>query len=1114
VALGAIRPILAYPELRDFANATISLLTSNTNPFSGSTPAPGAAYPELTALLSSTYQELRTATIDGEVAPLVATGSDPVGRAVLSRPRTDLEFLQQIFYAEDPTFGSGVARYITRRDARGYAQVALDGKGQIPAPFVDSGGFAEINSLGEFVTTNGQSAPSPFLAPDGVAAAAYDAYSRALGGSGGGLYYDYIDTSHTYAASLMNDVKALVVADPTGARESLMNALAGAFVVAGPRASSPTTTKEYAPDPTAAVTWSLAHGGAAAPAGLDAAPVTLSYAGFDAGNAAMLDLAYAVMDTMPGPSNDDLLAYVNSLLATHTSEVARLIGAGLTMKTNADAATSARIPPTSTFWDEMIDVAVQIEEEPGLLEDILTALGDPRTVGLGEAFSNYNKLNDQISYDRSNINGPAYNVTTGSVALMSTPVNRSKADTGYNRSAFQRFLQIIHDTDGLTVCNKDGATVDAQITVLGASVSVTMPKDDPCDAYGPVLGTGTYPECAVYKIDDAAAFYLDSIIGKASLYLRDPELRTGIGSNPGATLCPDLGLEAATVGLMTQSSGLLGSTGNWQAFWDPSDSQTLRPTPQFLDRQMFFDIANDSPGGVGPNAKTNTFLNDLDGTEIGTSVCPERIIPDPDPAAGDTLFQRDNNTIFVWEDFGFFTSITPLVTAFANHGREDLFIDVMEVLDRHWADGNGTVDECLLSSSPTTTCSKDGLVTYEPLMVEQYVTDILPALQSLSTTLASLSIPHCDAIDPVTHACTPTSASGISVFANATRQLLDPKIAAAAGLKDRRGKATALRNDGTTNPQVTPVYLVLEALNNMDGAFTSYAAAHPNDAGRLAQWRLARSHLVDQFLSITGSGSSSTFANGSVPRILPVLVDTLREQIVAHCPSSFSAPYPLCPWVLQLVENMQASMEGPTFASLMALGDAVRQNDNGRKALESLLTYLLDAGSTNDALPALLGSTDDLIQILRDDTNLVPFYHVAAEVARPTIVGTNGVVVRKGTTDASLDLLWRLTGRVYATPADGAAFEDCGQEIDPNQVLTIAIENLVTPIAEGGTLDGVTPLQVIVDSIADVNRASPQSDEKLAADDYMNIAENVSEFMSSPTSGLEQFYAVIRQGAE
>ncbi len=38
---------------------------------------------------------------------------------------------------------------------------------------------------------------------------------------------------------------------------------------------------------------------------------------------------------------------------------------------------------------------------------------------------------------------------------------------------------------------------------------------------------------------------------------------------------------------------------------------------------------------------------------------------------GDWLYQRDADSFFVTEEDGFLDALTPLATAFANHGRED-----------------------------------------------------------------------------------------------------------------------------------------------------------------------------------------------------------------------------------------------------------------------------------------------------------------------------------------------------------------------------------------------------------------------------------------------------------
>src|SRR5208283_4710851 len=112
--------------------------------------------------------------------------------------------------------------------------------------------------------------------------------------------------------------------------------------------------------------------------------------------------------------------------------------------------------------------------------------------------------------------------------------------------------------------------------------------------------------------------------------------------------------------------------------WDTSGSKTFRPKPAWLDRLVFFDQVNDSPKQGQTNYNTNHFLTDLQGMQIGTAICPERLIPDPcvtsstckgapDIAAdgkvhglracptGDWAFDRDLDATFVWEDLGFYS---------------------------------------------------------------------------------------------------------------------------------------------------------------------------------------------------------------------------------------------------------------------------------------------------------------------------------------------------------------------------------------------------------------------------------------------------------------------------
>jgi hypothetical protein len=911
IALGAARPTIAYPSLRDFSNATLSLLSADSQPYQldpqydangNRIPVPGPAYPQLSQMMTVAHAELFNETADAPIPSLASTTDSTTGATVLNRPRTDLEFMQSLFYAQDPSFGGGTPAYIVQRDGRGYASVPLVG-GKVPAPFVDADGdgLPDVNALGQFVTSTNQPAPSPFFAVGAADALARDTYSRALNAPGGQLVYGYIDTSQTYAATLMNHLEPLLDSNAADNHETLMNFMAGGYVLFGTRDGSPKSVKSYA----------------------DGEKVT--YNAFETASSPVVDLLYAFGQILADPTADPTLSFASTLVSQQPNAVARLVGDSLYSKGLADKATTAHIPATSTLWDDVIDVTIQIDQEPGLLADVLRALGDDASLPLSTSFPGYMANLDRISYDRGNLNGPAYNFNTSNTSPPMTAVNRAMPDTGANRSEMQRFLQAIYDTNGVTACNKAGAVVHAQGVALLGDVDIPSGPADGAladvvlaAAYG---SQTTFTECEVFKIDNLAVFYLDSIVGNANLYFRDNFIRNGsIG-----------GLGAATVGLIEQSSGIgydsssadqyNGADLTTPGFWDTSGSQTFRPKPGWLDRLVFFDIANDSPTSAGPNYTTNHFLADLQGTQIGTSICPERTIPDPcapgasatcsgapDVASdnmvhglrtcpdGDWVFQRDQDATFVWEDYGFYSAITPLISAFAlainpvtgqPRHREDLFIALMNALNKHWQTAQGTANECTLQISPAINCTKDGADSYEPLLAQIFSSDMLPALHDLVKILQGISIPTCAATDPTTHKCTKagTAEDGVTVLANATNALVNPTVAKAAGLTDRKGNVTSLRNDGTTNPQVTPVYLVLEALNEIDQAFAQYAQANPMDTGRQAQWLLARSQLVDEFLSVNGENTTTqTFADPSLQHILPVVVGAARSQLWSYCP--------------------------------------------------------------------------------------------------------------------------------------------------------------------------------------------------------------------------------------
>ena len=1078
--LGAIRPVLAYPGMRDFANASLRLLSADSQPYATDSPRDkdgnrlpiaGPANAALNKLLEAGHAELLNTKADPVLDPLT-TRTDAAGRVILSRPRDNLEMLQKILYAEDDAFVNGPSAFIVRRDTRGYARLR---GGQLPAPFVDADGdgMPDVDTVGRFQTSDGSVVPSPFTFPHS-SKITRDEFDRATVSDG--LLFDYLDTSRTFTARMLVDVKPLVNSNPEAKHETLMDAAGALPIILGPRQ---TRTRTYE----------------------DGSKV--DYSGVKTGESPLLDLVYALGTILGDKNGDQALALGSALFTDAEPKAARAVGALSKAFDVSQTHPEAKIPRQATFWDEALDTLAKTAQEPGLLEDLMLALTDPQTQQLGEIFSKYAHFRDEITYDRNNLNGPAFNVTTGDNSELHTPVDRGQPMTGKNRSALYRFLGLITDTNHVTTCNKPGSKVHAKL----GPISVTLPP------FG-----GTYGECEIFKIDELAQFYVDAIAHgwefdpdskpnkRGAMYLRDDMVRTGIA-----------GIGAATVQLIENSSGITGMarTGN---------DKDLTASPQWLNRLVFFDVKNDSPNDGDRNNRTNTFIKDLNGT-IGTSLCPERTISDPKPDAPDASsdgivhglrncadgqwFQdRDPNTIFTWENFGFYEAIRPIVAAFAKHGREDLFVSLSSSVYRHYGDASASDSECRYEGNKP--CPRSNIVSYEPLLVDALAGDLFPAISELVTALSTIAI-RCTADDPQCSSATRTI-SGLQVSANAARAALDPAYAKSIGLKDRNGNTTALRNDGTTTPQTTPAYMLANAFSAIDLAFDRYEEQNPSDTARRSNWRRARSQLVDQFLGTTGVQGNSAFSNPSIPKMTPVIIEMLRSQLLAHCPQSFAPPYATCDWArTELVQKAEDTLAGPLAASGIDILDAIQKDPDGRHETNKLVEYLVDAASANGALAGVLASGNDVLQILRDDKNLLPFYKVLAAAVDTTKYDKNGKIVEKSLVDAQTALLARLYGKYY----DKAGKAICKNEVDPNQVLTQVITNLVTPIKDG-SFNGDTPLDVLIDVVADVNREdlTKKYNGTLAKDDYAFVAANVVDFLMNKERGLEQFYEVIRQGTK
>lgn len=1089
VGLGALKPALLYPGLRSISQQSVRMLKPG-----------GPARTEFVQLLNVVHQELRTADVEASAGALII--DDPTGIDQPQRPRDNLEILQNVLLATDDAFAGDATRagLIVLRDSRGFANVVGNSPGYaglLSEPFTDGDGdgLADIDGFGRFVGADGKpvQVDLPFALPNEPRIRPPDAMGRAVLENGDAAY-EYVDTNQTLVAALMRDLGPLVDPDPANSHETLLDALSGAYVLFGDR----TTDKQ---------TWVYGDGG-------KFPKEKLTFSGFNPDTSPMVELVYAAGQVLADPQSDDYLQQMIDLLENHEQDMARVIGNALKLKQISDGYPEVSVPSESTIWDEMAGLVSKMSAvgptpaqtyDASLLEDVLVALGDDRSLQLGPAYSKFVSYRDVINYDPNDVNGPPQNRSEPNPLEPHLLVDRTKPIRGDNRSAMMRSLQMIYDSTGTKACNKEGAHVHLKAGVLGLTLDVTYPDDFIFDVACMTTKQDVVAECSVFSIADLTRFYLQSLIED------DPDLPAERNRGVARFVIQDECLNS-----------MGGLTDMDTAFEDSSTltGLTTHPTHKALNRLVFFgaDTPNYAMPDLDPTRLTNnkTMADFIEGLQdpIGSRVCAKNATGvNLCTSVDDLLRVRNPGTLFLWEHFGFADANRPVLGAFYDHEREDLFAEMIDVLHRHWADETHG-PECSKTGSwdPKATdynrkwCSEDGVVRYEPMLAQQFKGDLIPSLHDLVKILQTQTIKS--KRYRAANSFPSVERRGIEVMASMTRTLFDEQTSAQNQIKNGRGSdvASTVWSDGkTVKKQVTPYDLFANALRKIDDRFDTAAGFSPEErAARKKRWKSARSQLVDQFLSIEDAGKSAHFRNPAAPKAIVRLLKTLREQLNARCPDR-EKPGGTCDWARhELADKLATSMSGPLFAAIVDLTDKL-QADPSRVELEKLVQYLLTVVTDDANLRAVLASAVDVIQVLRDGKTSPPIMNVLASLSVPdNTKGPDGTSSASGAADIVLQVLNVLSRDPVAegSPDDPLVF-------DRYRVLDHILPNLVKPIDATGSSE--TALEVLMDVAADVSRYdSSKETEPLSPDDYRYIGTAARDFLVSPNRGMEQLYTVVR----
>ena len=930
-----------------------------------------------------------------EMATLEPNEPSPSGEA------STLELMRELMFTQNDLFersGSQPA-WVLARDSRGMASVSRDAGGAILAPFMDSDGdgLPDVDELGRFETiaSVGSPAPFPILGESGVAR---DPSGRAIRADGS-RYFEYFDANRTMLAGLLGEVSFLF--DPSA--PALIQMSRGLPRVLGTQQATSLTYDSY----------------------------TLGYQAYETQGGALFDVVAAVGEMMHRPETEDALVVTEALMRDHESEVAGLMRAARYMANQADLHPEARLDPESILWDDLIRLVVRMSHQPGLLEALIRSFSDPRSAGLGETYGSFMRHRDRVTFDPS-----APNATPIGLPL-SQRVDRNAPDTFDNESLWQRTLALIDALDGVQVCNRAGARLNLQLSVAGFNFNLAYP-----------LFGGTFDECELINIENAAEAYALTILGRYTLEMEDGFLRFLT-----TDAAPALGLGGTVDEALEVTSGI--------------DGLTQMPTPQAMNRLIFW--------GLSDASGTTSCIPDSNGGNCNSDFAGQLFDPVRD-RHGNLVVERYHGTIFAWEQEGFYEGMRPMLEVLhrpeyrLDEGGRYNFGQLLSTIHRHWASPENEntcgADEGCAPGDPNFSYQDDAK-SYEELIAEGFIDGhVVERLHRLNLAMEQVEVrPGVDAI---------------AALAGAAEALTDPERN--VGLSNRRGQTTTPVNDGSRDVPLTPLYLLLDALNAMDAQMGAY----PDDQ---REWRAGRRALAERFLATDTFGDGFRMRNQSARGVMLEALPFARSRLQAHRDAG-----DLLEWATDLDDDLAETMREPLFAALVQFLQALNEDEAARAAMADLVNYLMHFESDNDAFRSVVYGAADLMMVLEDDLNIVPLMHALSEAMAPNVRD-----VTAGS-EPELDIAGSFV-------RDALGLVQDIQVVDEERVLRQILQNAVS-IPNAG--DEITPLEVIIDVIAEVNRAEPNAGGPLRVNDYRQVLGQATDFVLDEDHGMERLNGVVQ----
>jgi hypothetical protein len=416
---------------------------------------------------------------------------------------------------------------------------------------------------------------------------------------------------------------------------------------------------------------------------------------------------------------------------------------------------------------------------------------------------------------------------------------------------------------------------------------------------------------------------------------------------------------------------------------------------------------------------------------------------------GALMTVKHAGTLPVWERDNFYDAVRPVLQAFADANQEQIFVDIISVLHKHWSSSQSTDTQHTDPNGPNYTRGSNG-VSYEPLVIDAFEGDLWPALTENAAELNAITV---------------NGKPFRTIVGNAGSFLVSPL----PGLADRHGATTTTTADGRPVTTLAPWHLLADAYR----AKRARIAA----SSRGALWAESTRELIDVMFRSHKVGSAWTFNSPHFSAATHATTKLLRDRIAEHDANGDRAQ-----WLsTELPQKIEDLLTHPLLTAAIDFIESQTAAGAPRVAFEELLHGVLDGATAPDAYATMRVAAADLVQLAINEAELVPIAHMVGRLL--------------ATEKTYLPVQLALLNRLHAA--------------DTDSTLTNLVARLFTqhdPAAD----PGISAISAIADGVGDVDRVHPGPPAAWLSEDYRSTFVSVGVFLHEEQRGMPRFITIIK----